>query len=612
MDNYGDSGAEKLHVRRSFRTDEFVATAIVIDVDLYGEKEVFVFQDLTGSERTDEYEGYIKAITTTIQQSSPLNSIEERAGKPLSVFLLNQGAIPAMEDKRRKTDILWSCFLSGSLEIAFSFIDPASGLANPVDESWLFWHEMLSGPLPVFNLPSDYPRSNSLKKHFKQSTFTLEKSQKQRINRYIQEYGLDLHSFLFSSFGLLVARYTSLNDVMIATNLDGISDTVKMGFIPVPVRTRFNEGDCFSSLNRSVLSEMNVASQHQGCNLSLLREKFADRQGEGCNSLFDKLFVLSDDVIFDFDGMLDDDVSADLSAFDIANKLAPTKALKTIDLTLSMLDKETHIEAAFIYESDLFSEQRMLRMVGHFKQLINSVLADPAGPMGKLQILTGAERKQLLTQWSVSQSYKQQLCIHQLFELCTRSHPERIAVSFEYQQVSYGKLNELANVVTYAMQVRGINSGSIVGIYIDRSLETIISILAVLKAGAAYVPIDQSFPRERVDFILSDSQADIVLTKVHLVGGLPTGVNTLLFEQINFDQPHEIAEVKTSNSDLAYIIYTSGSTGKPKGVKVSHKAVVHLFAATRDQFKFDGNDVWTVFHSIAFDLSVWEIWGGAC
>ena len=204
-------------------------------------------------------------------------------------------------------------------------------------------------------------------------------------------------------------------------------------------------------------------------------------------------------------------------------------------------------------------------------------------------------------------------CIHQLFEEQVTQYPNAVALVFENQQLTYRELNHRANQLAHYLQSLGVKPDDLVGICVERSLETIIGILGILKAGGAYVPLDPAYPQERIAYSLLDSQVTILLTIEKHLAILPSHKAQIVCLDLDWEM---VAKSSKENLDsgvrpanLAYVIYTSGSTGKPKGVLIDHCNVVRLFSSTQHWYKFDHHDVWTMFHSYAFDFSVWEIWG---
>jgi amino acid adenylation domain-containing protein len=214
---------------------------------------------------------------------------------------------------------------------------------------------------------------------------------------------------------------------------------------------------------------------------------------------------------------------------------------------------------------------------------------------------------------SPCQDYPQSKCIHQLFEEQVALMPQAVAVVFEHQQLTYSELNDRANQLAHYLQTLQVGAETLVGISVERSLEMIVGLLGILKAGGAYVPLDPAYPEDRLAYILEDAQVSVLLTTGDLAGSFAAYAGSLVY--LDQDWPKISAQPITNlvcsvtPDNLAYIIYTSGSTGKPKGVLIPHSNVGRLFEATQDWYHFDRRDVWTMFHSYAFDFSVWEIWG---
>jgi amino acid adenylation domain-containing protein len=228
--------------------------------------------------------------------------------------------------------------------------------------------------------------------------------------------------------------------------------------------------------------------------------------------------------------------------------------------------------------------------------------------------VAAAEKQQLLVEWNNNQTfYPQDKCIHQLFEEQVERTPDYVAVVFEDQELTYRELNAKANQVAHYLQKLGVEPEKLVGICVERSLLMVVGLLGILKAGGAYVPLDPNHPQERLAFMLEDAQVSVLLTQQTLVHQLTEGEAQMVCLDSEWkaiaQESKENPVSKVTAENLAYVIYTSGSTGKPKGVLVSHYNVVRLFEATQSWFHFNERDVWTFFHSYAFDFSVWELWG---
>ena len=253
------------------------------------------------------------------------------------------------------------------------------------------------------------------------------------------------------------------------------------------------------------------------------------------------------------------------------------------------------------------------------ESLTGALEADPTAALSKLEVLPERERHRVLYEWNdTAVEYTSELCIHELFEEQARRSPEATAVVFEGQEVSYGELNRRANQLAHYLRKQGVAPDARVGICVERGVEMVVGVLAVLKAGAGYVPLDPAYPAERLKYMLQDSAPVVLLTQKHLREPLAGMDGTLRVIDLEEDKEEwsrepesnpEYRSIGLRPEHLAYVIYTSGSTGSPKGVMVEHRNVTRLFAATNHWFEFGANDRWTLFHSYGFDFSVWEMWG---
>ncbi len=277
------------------------------------------------------------------------------------------------------------------------------------------------------------------------------------------------------------------------------------------------------------------------------------------------------------------------------------------------------------YRTDLFDRSTVLRLAGQFHTLLAAALAAPDRPIGMLPLLTDGERHQLLVEWGERTDWDggspaaAHQPVHARFFAWAARQPDAIALTFEGAGLSYGELARGARGLAAFLAGEGIGPGCLVGLCVERSLDLVLAVLGVLEAGAAYVPLDPGYPRERLAFALADSGMELLLTTAGAAASLPApppGLAIVDLAALRGPAASALSPAApqdpvtpTGPEDLAYVIYTSGSTGRPKGVAVRHAEVARLFDATAPWFDFGPEDVWTLFHSYAFDFSVWELWG---
>ncbi|MED5009972.1 amino acid adenylation domain-containing protein, partial [Pseudomonas aeruginosa] len=261
----------------------------------------------------------------------------------------------------------------------------------------------------------------------------------------------------------------------------------------------------------------------------------------------------------------------------------------------------------------LFDASTVERLAGHWRNLLRGIVANPRQRLGELPLLDAPERRQTLSEWNPAQrECVVQGTLQQRFEEQARQRPQAVALILDEHRLSYGELNARANRLAHCLIARGVGADVPVGLALERSLDMLVGLLAILKAGGAYLPLDPAAPEERLAHILDDSGVRLLLTQGHLLERLPrqAGVEMLAIDGLVLDGYAESDPLPTLSADnLAYVIYTSGSTGKPKGTLLTHRNALRLFSATEAWFGFDERDVWTLFHSYAFDFSVWEIFG---
>ncbi len=284
------------------------------------------------------------------------------------------------------------------------------------------------------------------------------------------------------------------------------------------------------------------------------------------------------------------------------------------DLCLDLVEKPEGLLCVAEYNTDLFDGATISRLLGHFRQLLDEIVTDPERPIGRLPMLTKAERHQLLVEWNQTEAdYPRDKCIHELFEAQAEREPGATALVFGTERWTYRELNRRANQVAHYLRSLGIGPDIPVGIAMERSADMVVVMLGILKAGGAYVALDPSYPAGRLQFILADTEAPVLVTQQHLAQRLSQHSARSVFvdqaKELIDRQPDTNPVSQVTPDHLAYVIYTSGSTGKPKGVAIEHRGVVSLFCTSTDLLCTESLAGMLAATSISFDISVREIFG---
>ncbi|HSF41241.1 MAG TPA: amino acid adenylation domain-containing protein, partial [Thermoanaerobaculia bacterium] len=467
-----------------------------------------------------------------------------------------------------------------------------------------YWKERLADP-PGLDLPADRPRPalGSFRGAWSRTELPLAGA----LSRLAHRRGATLYMALLALFKTLLYRYTGQSDLLVGTPIANRNRSEIEGLIgffanTLALRTDLSGNPGFDELIHRVREVTLGAYTHQELPFEKLIEELHPERDTNHNPLFQVVLVLQN--------------------FPEASVRLPDLTFRAVevghgttkfDLTLFLGEDDVGGLAALLeYSTDLFDRSTMGRLLAHFRVLAESVVDDPERPIGDLSLLPEAERHQLLVDWAgKAEPGRSELLLHRRFEARVRRDPAAPAVVFQGERLSYGELNGRANRLARRLRARGVGPEVPVALCLERTPAMVVAILAVLKAGGAYVPLDPAYPRERLGFLLEDSRAPVLLTEESLLDRLPpSGAQRLcLEEELPASESADDLDVAVAPQSLAYVIYTSGSTGRPKGVLVSHANVARLFDATAHWFGFDESDVWTLFHSYAFDFSVWEIWG---
>jgi amino acid adenylation domain-containing protein len=297
-----------------------------------------------------------------------------------------------------------------------------------------------------------------------------------------------------------------------------------------------------------------------------------------------------------------------ISPFDVDSGTAK------FDLFFFVVEKADGLSCVLEYNTDLFNEATIKRMLEHFKILVHGIAKRPDTSVSRLPLLTDAEQQMVLIKWNDTEiDYPKQACLHKLFEEQVKRKPEAVAFVFEDQQMTYGELNRRANQVAHHLRSLRVEPGVLIGVCMEPSLEMIVALLGILKAGGAYVPLDPTYPKERLAFMLQDSGVPALLTQKRLLSGLPEHEARVICLDSDWkliaNESDENPDSEAADGELAYVMYTSGSTGKAKGVLGLHRGAVNRFNWMWEAYPFEADEICCQKTSISFVDSVWEIFG---
>ncbi len=522
----------------------------------------------------------------------------------------------------RELSILYNVFATGGQTsplppLAIQYADFAVWQRQKLSGEFLdkllhYWKQQLAGIPALLELPTDYPRRSVQRYRGKTEYLYVSAEVTQRLQQLSQQSGVTLFMTLVAIFTTLLHRYTGQSDIVIGTPIANrihsqTEPLIGLFINTLVLRINFEGNPSFNELLQRVKQVALNAYAHQDLPFEKLVVELQPARNLSHTPLFQVWFGLQNTAV------------EEIKLADLTLTPLPTENLNAVfDLILVMEETVHGLEAKFRYNTDLFEEVTIKRLIGHYQLLLEGSLTQPTQPIHALPLLTATEVEQF-RKWNRTEvDYSTTESIQQWVEAQVEKAPNAVAVVFENQTLTYRELNQKANQLANYLRSLGVVPDTLVGLCLERSMEMVIGLLGILKAGGAYVPLDPTYPEARLEFMLEDSQVPILLTQSHqklsFLKKLSVSANLTVFcldtgnETLStFSQDNPVPVVTPSN--LAYVIYTSGSTGKPKGALITHDNVTRLFAATQPWYHFNNQDVWTLFHSYAFDFSVWEIWG---
>jgi amino acid adenylation domain-containing protein len=496
----------------------------------------------------------------------------------------------------------------------------AQMLAGPEGEQLArYWETKLASPRAEVEIPGDRPRPARKSAHGATYDFQFDAELTRQLGQLARAEGTTLFVLMLAAFKVLLYRYSGTEDLVVGTPTLG-RNKAEFGRIlghfvnPVPLRSRVTADLPFRSLMAELRQTLLEALDAQEYPLALMVERLHPARDPARSPLFETMFVLQrfeqfrelSELLFAGPG----DGTADFGGMQVCPYPLHQQEGQ-FDLGLGLVDRADALSGAFKYNPELFDATTIRRLSEHFLNLLRSIAADPGARVGQLRLLGEAERRALIATPAAPPDAVVAAPLHERFEAQVARNPLAVALTCDGESLSYGELNRRANRVAHRLRALGIRPDSLVGLCAERSFDLVVGLIGILKAGGAYLPIDLAYPADRVAFMLEDAQAAVILTQRELLPRLPAhGAATLCIDDPDLSACPDTNPPPAAGPDhLIYVIYTSGSTGKPKGTLLTHRAVDRLLQSTLHWYGFGPEDVWTLFHSVAFDFSVWELWG---
>ena len=517
----------------------------------------------------------------------------------------------------REMTILYEAFRTGQSsplpELPLQFSDFAhwqrQSLRGERLESLLsYWKEKLEGIPLLLDLPADHARP--LMQSFRGAArgFRVSADLWAALKELNRREGVTMFMTLLSAFQTLLYRYTAQDDINIGTPMAGrerLETQSLIGFFlnTLVIRSQFTEGLTFRELLRQTRESVLEAHEHQDLPFEKLVEALRPKRSLSYEPIVQVAFVL----------VVTSDNPEKVRGLNVENVSTRNDTTK-FDLTLYVQETADGCMLDIQYSTDLFDDATITRMLRHYEVILREVVANPEQQVSRLPLLLESERKQLLTEWNDTRADSSNEGIHELFQHQAARTPNALAVTCGGRELTYDELNRRANQLAHYLRSLGVGPEMLVGVMMERRLDLVVALLGILKAGAAYVPLDPAYPAERLRFMLDDTRAPVLLTQTALLERLPTEHAAEVirldtdWSRITARMPDTNPDVSVRPENLAYVIYTSGSTGRPKGVMLTHGSASQFLQWARSYFSATELKLVVAATSICFDLFVFELW----
>ena len=468
-----------------------------------------------------------------------------------------------------------------------------------------YWINQFQGDIPVLNLPTQFSRPSVRNFVGQKVHSSIDSQTTNRIKKICDSLEITPYMFLLSCYYILLSKYTSQDDIVIGSPIIGRDQPETYNIIgmfvnTLALRNKVNSSNSFREFVLNIKENLLNAFKYQTYPFDELVKDLNITRDTSRNPLFDTMFTYQNNGYREIN----------IETSKKADYYIPDTNISKFDLSIEAIPQNNAINLTFEYATSLFTENFIKQLSNHYLNTINSVLNNIDIQIKNLDILSPEEKHTILYDFNdTAAEYPKNKTIIDLFEEQVEKTPDNIAIVFENQQLTYKELNEKANSLAYFLRFeKNITRNEFVGIMVNRSLEMIVSILAVLKSGGAYIPIDPTYPKDRIDYMLKNSNAKVLLTQESLKNKL-NYKNIILVDLFNKDiYSLESQNLKHVNKqeDTSYVIFTSGSTGNPKGVMINHKNLINFIYGMQKEFLLTSDDVIASITTISFDIFVLE------
>jgi len=465
-----------------------------------------------------------------------------------------------------------------------------------------YWLQQLAAAPSTLDLPTDRPRPPVQTFRGSRQQMRIDPLLEERLRDLAQKQGARVWVVLLAAFDVLLSRYARQEDLVVGLRVSGrhrpeLERVVGPLENMLALRTNLSGDPSFADLLARVRELVEGAFDHQEVPFeTLIRELHLERDMSR-HPLFQVMFTMPEAIEFDL-GLG-------------AKLLEPKNATEPFDLAIEFVPQENELTVTFSYNTDVFDDSTIARMIRHFRILLDSVAQNPHLKISRIPLLEESERHQLLVDWNnTSVPYPRDVPLHKLIEAQVEKTPDSVAVVYGSESLTYRQVNGRSNQLAGWLRKNGVGPDVLVAVCAERSIELVIALLATLKSGGAYVPLDPEYPKDRLEMILRDAAPPVVLTQAYLLDRLPAESGSIFCLERDWpslqSESTENPSANVGGKHLAYAIYTSGSTGKPKGVLNVHEGIVNRLLWMQDMYQLSGQDRVLQKTPFSFDVSVWE------